>query len=143
MARQFDWSYCATRHAEPPLIPTTWLCHKHNSSSFPFYVFHIVAGCRSTVKRHCEYDCVHPKRIGKVEFCFYLVWVTLIRGDRVIDMKEIFRQISHFKDSHTYTFLLDCRMCKNVLSIINICTCLLYTSPSPRDQRGSRMPSSA
>ena len=25
----------------------------------------------------------------------------------------------------------------------NIVTCLLYTSPSPRDQRGSRMPSSA
>ena len=25
----------------------------------------------------------------------------------------------------------------------NSCTCLLYTSPSPRDQRGSRMPSSA
>ena len=24
-----------------------------------------------------------------------------------------------------------------------ICPCLLYTSPSPRDQRGSRMPSSA
>ena len=27
--------------------------------------------------------------------------------------------------------------------ITNITTCLLYTSPSPRDQRGSRMPSSA
>ena len=27
--------------------------------------------------------------------------------------------------------------------IDNIETCLLYTSPSPRDQRGSRMPSSA
>ena len=26
---------------------------------------------------------------------------------------------------------------------ISINTCLLYTSPSPRDQRGSRMPSSA
>ena len=26
---------------------------------------------------------------------------------------------------------------------ILVCTCLLYTSPSPRDQRGSRMPSSA
>ena len=26
---------------------------------------------------------------------------------------------------------------------VNTCTCLLYTSPSPRDQRGSRMPSSA
>ena len=25
----------------------------------------------------------------------------------------------------------------------NLVTCLLYTSPSPRDQRGSRMPSSA
>ena len=26
---------------------------------------------------------------------------------------------------------------------LNFKTCLLYTSPSPRDQRGSRMPSSA
>ena len=26
---------------------------------------------------------------------------------------------------------------------VSVCTCLLYTSPSPRDQRGSRMPSSA
>ena len=25
----------------------------------------------------------------------------------------------------------------------NLASCLLYTSPSPRDQRGSRMPSSA
>ena len=29
------------------------------------------------------------------------------------------------------------------LSAIEDCGCLLYTSPSPRDQRGSRMPSSA
>ena len=29
------------------------------------------------------------------------------------------------------------------LEISNISGCLLYTSPSPRDQRGSRMPSSA
>ena len=28
-------------------------------------------------------------------------------------------------------------------SILLLHTCLLYTSPSPRDQRGSRMPSSA
>ena len=27
--------------------------------------------------------------------------------------------------------------------VVGINTCLLYTSPSPRDQRGSRMPSSA
>ena len=28
-------------------------------------------------------------------------------------------------------------------TIVTFITCLLYTSPSPRDQRGSRMPSSA
>ena len=28
-------------------------------------------------------------------------------------------------------------------AIVKSPTCLLYTSPSPRDQRGSRMPSSA
>ena len=27
--------------------------------------------------------------------------------------------------------------------LVSVNTCLLYTSPSPRDQRGSRMPSSA
>ena len=32
---------------------------------------------------------------------------------------------------------------KEVEIILNLTTCLLYTSPSPRDQRGSRMPSSA
>ena len=34
---------------------------------------------------------------------------------------------------------------KNAIHIaaIDTNTCLLYTSPSPRDQRGSRMPSSA
>ena len=30
-----------------------------------------------------------------------------------------------------------------VLSLTDYAICLLYTSPSPRDQRGSRMPSSA
>ena len=32
---------------------------------------------------------------------------------------------------------------KGSLNVTNLCDCLLYTSPSPRDQRGSRMPSSA
>ena len=35
---------------------------------------------------------------------------------------------------------LDCRVENNSCSVL---PCLLYTSPSPRDQRGSRMPSSA
>ena len=32
---------------------------------------------------------------------------------------------------------------KNDTVAVHMCSCLLYTSPSPRDQRGSRMPSSA
>ena len=31
----------------------------------------------------------------------------------------------------------------NLDKTLGACVCLLYTSPSPRDQRGSRMPSSA
>ena len=31
----------------------------------------------------------------------------------------------------------------NPYVIVPVSSCLLYTSPSPRDQRGSRMPSSA
>ena len=30
-----------------------------------------------------------------------------------------------------------------IAALLNFIVCLLYTSPSPRDQRGSRMPSSA
>ena len=33
--------------------------------------------------------------------------------------------------------------CQNTIFFSHKNTCLLYTSPSPRDQRGSRMPSSA
>ena len=32
---------------------------------------------------------------------------------------------------------------RTVITMANDYICLLYTSPSPRDQRGSRMPSSA
>ena len=37
----------------------------------------------------------------------------------------------------------DLRIAKVYYSVLNPTSCLLYTSPSPRDQRGSRMPSSA
>ena len=39
----------------------------------------------------------------------------------------------------TYVFSQD----HKVIALQYVCVCLLYTSPSPRDQRGSRMPSSA
>ena len=38
---------------------------------------------------------------------------------------------------------IDHEMSEKVLNIMEFMDCLLYTSPSPRDQRGSRMPSSA
>ena len=40
-------------------------------------------------------------------------------------------------DSVTYEHIAE------QLTLLNLSVCLLYTSPSPRDQRGSRMPSSA
>ena len=40
-------------------------------------------------------------------------------------------------------FFFICNHCPYVKAIENRIICLLYTSPSPRDQRGSRMPSSA
>ena len=38
---------------------------------------------------------------------------------------------------------LDADVAVKLMSAEIVGTCLLYTSPSPRDQRGSRMPSSA
>ena len=45
----------------------------------------------------------------------------------------------------TIVFCLPGRGCSYTFlkSFVQLCFCLLYTSPSPRDQRGSRMPSSA
>ena len=42
-------------------------------------------------------------------------------------------------------FLKNCnfKVKKSTLEALRFLSCLLYTSPSPRDQRGSRMPSSA
>ena len=44
-----------------------------------------------------------------------------------------------------YDTLLDdpAWLAKSIMLVADIYVCLLYTSPSPRDQRGSRMPSSA
>ena len=41
------------------------------------------------------------------------------------------------------TWHLDLAFLKKYRKFIGFLICLLYTSPSPRDQRGSRMPSSA
>ena len=51
-----------------------------------------------------------------------------------VDIDPSYQSLASLKkiDLETYRF-----------SVITFETCLLYTSPSPRDQRGSRMPSSA
>ena len=52
------------------------------------------------------------------------------------EVERIYFFIKEAKNDHYNFFLLD-----EIFKGTN--TCLLYTSPSPRDQRGSRMPSSA
>ena len=50
----------------------------------------------------------------------------------IFEFKDV---MHHMRHHFTYIFEVDLLVLHN--------TCLLYTSPSPRDQRGSRMPSSA
>ena len=52
----------------------------------------------------------------------------------VAAMQEAAKEISRYPDG-------GCHALRDALAQKN--NCLLYTSPSPRDQRGSRMPSSA
>ena len=56
---------------------------------------------------------------------------------------RVFRKVHEVIEVRDHT---DYRECTDKLEIPeggHILICLLYTSPSPRDQRGSRMPSSA
>ena len=55
---------------------------------------------------------------------------------------EIFKQSLISKENSKFEYLSDCNEIDFSLDII-INSCLLYTSPSPRDIRRSRMPSSA
>ena len=57
-----------------------------------------------------------------------LTQTVVIRGDRKSNWEAVATAMS---------------ICKKVGIFEYTATCLLYTSPSPRDQRGSRMPSSA
>ena len=53
------------------------------------------------------------------------------------------RDTKRLNDCDIYVSIEPCPMCAYAIRKCHFNTCLLYTSPSPRDQRGSRMPSSA
>ena len=53
--------------------------------------------------------------------------------------------IDHVDVVNLLGVLLPCNFCfdDQVGNVLKLCSCLLYTSPSPRDRTRSRMPSSA
>ena len=68
----------------------------------------------------------------------------LIRIEKVNHEEINFSRYSGivFTSANAVKFLTTERLDKNIKCFC-VGSCLLYTSPSPRDQRGSRMPSSA
>ena len=69
----------------------------------------------------------------------YVVYKSCAAAETEIDWgDDVILVTSKFSDAYA-------AVKRELLKIINnfLWDCLLYTSPSPRDQRGSRMPSSA
>ena len=62
---------------------------------------------------------------------------------RILPLPGKLMEISGLSYHATKNQLLAVHDEKGLIYYLNKETCLLYTSPSPRDQRGSRMPSSA
>ena len=61
---------------------------------------------------------------------------TVLRAAKLIKTGEVFELAAVLSPDPKEAFI-------NANRIFNIYTCLLYTSPSPRDRQKSRMPSSA
>ena len=73
------------------------------------------------------------------------IFLPLPAGDITVEAIDFYifdRWGNHIYETHTINEGWDGRM-KNETFNPGVYVCLLYTSPSPRDQRGSRMPSSA
>ena len=61
--------------------------------------------------------------------------------DQIIELKSPFVDVTMADGHQLETVEISYRKKSTEISFVS--ACLLYTSPSPRDQRGSRMPSSA
>ena len=69
---------------------------------------------------------------------FYASWCPHCRK-----MLPIVRKLENNKHLNLQCFDIDDPANRRLVDYYQVQACLLYTSPSPRDQRGSRMPSSA
>ena len=63
-------------------------------------------------------------------------WTLLVLRDIIFADRRHFRELLRGSEEHITSSILSDRLDR-------LTTCLLYTSPSPRDKRQSRMPSSA
>ena len=70
-------------------------------------------------------------------FKTYSDFVTKVTSDPSLDLDALMERLKEIDASS------DIKSARLLTAAMGLGSCLLYTSPSPRDQRGSRMPSSA
>ena len=128
----------------------------------------LIYGRKNGITSEQAFDQLLPhfqKHMGTLEWYCVDFWSDLLGIDVMLHKKEVADKISYRPNAQA--FLKKCRKEVNDLRLItnghrkvlnlkiehtqidqyfdsmHCSHCLLYTSPSPRDQRGSRMPSSA
>ena len=103
----------------------------HEDEYFTNSAINSVNAARATYGLNCpEIVCLNPSVKMRVRFS-----TSGRAAGRVESIETLWRLLDERRDDYDAVALS---------SIINVPSrCLLYTSPSPRDQRGSRMPSSA
>ena len=87
---------------------------------------------RNPFDRATEISIEHPKKVLAIGFVS-----TLLLSSMAMFLEFDNSEDAFFPDNETV------RLLDEVESEYQASICLLYTSPSPRDQRGSRMPASA
>ena len=91
------------------------------------------------VMKALKYSYIGRKQKKRI---FRRIWISRINASSRLNGISYSKLIYKFKKSKVD---LNRKMLSqiSILDTLTFKSCLLYTSPSPRDQRGSRMPSSA